>query len=106
MRFLANENFPGDTVEALRQQGNNVSWIRTDAPGSTDIDVLAFAQSEERIILTFDKDFGELAFHSGLPASSGVILFRLRMVFTSASHSNCCRCPIEPFRLGWALQCS
>lgn len=30
MRFLANENFPFDAVEALRQNGHNVTWIRTD----------------------------------------------------------------------------
>jgi len=30
-------------------------------------------------VLTFDKDFGELAWHAGLPASSGVMLFRLPM---------------------------
>jgi hypothetical protein len=31
------------------------------------------------VLLTFDKDFGELAWHVGLPASSGVVLFRLPM---------------------------
>lgn len=36
------------------------------------------AQAESRIIVTFDKDFGELAFRSGLPATSGVILFRVQ----------------------------
>jgi hypothetical protein len=35
------------------------------------------AQRENRVILTFDKDFGELAFRAGLPASSGIILFRI-----------------------------
>lgn len=79
MRFLANENFPSDAVEALRQQGYDVTWIRTDAPGSSDTVVLAMAQAENRILLTFDKDFGELAFRSGLPANSGIVLFRLRM---------------------------
>jgi len=34
---------------------------------------------EGRILLTFDKDFGELAWRAGLPASSGIILFRLPM---------------------------
>jgi hypothetical protein len=28
-------------------------------------------------LLTFDKDFGELAFRAGLPASSGIVLFRI-----------------------------
>jgi predicted nuclease of predicted toxin-antitoxin system len=39
--------------------------------------VLARAQAEDRVLLTFDKDFGELAFKSGLPATCGVVLFRL-----------------------------
>ncbi|MBD0300784.1 MAG: DUF5615 family PIN-like protein [Tolypothrix sp. T3-bin4] len=78
MRFLANENFPGDAVEALRNQGHDVTWIRTDAPGIADAEVLNQAQSEERILLTFDKDFGELAFHSHLPATCGIILFRIK----------------------------
>jgi predicted nuclease of predicted toxin-antitoxin system len=77
VHFLANENFPGDAVAALRERGHDVAWVRTEAPGSTDHDVLARAQAEARILLTFDKDFGELAFRIGLPASSGVILFRI-----------------------------
>lgn len=77
MRLLANENFPGDAVEALRQRGHDVAWIRTDAPGSTDAQILERAQAESRIVVTFDKDFGELAFRSRLPASSGIILFRI-----------------------------
>jgi predicted nuclease of predicted toxin-antitoxin system len=35
------------------------------------------AQSELRLVITQDKDFGELAFRQGLPAECGVILFRL-----------------------------
>lgn len=75
MRLLANENFPGDAVDALRAQGHDVAWIRLDAPGSSDREVLARAQNENRILITFDKDFGELALKEGLPAASGVILF-------------------------------
>ena len=77
MRILANENFPLDAVEALRANGHDVAWIREDARGSLDEQVLARAQSEERVLVTFDKDFGELAFRSKLPAASGVILFRI-----------------------------
>lgn len=80
MRFLADENFLGDAVLALQQQGHDVVWIRIDAPGSSDQQVLARAQVEQRIILTFDKDFGELAFRFGLPATSGIILFRLPLL--------------------------
>lgn len=52
-------------------------WIREVDPGSSDESVLARAQTENRILITFDKDFGELVFHRGLSASSGIILFRI-----------------------------
>jgi predicted nuclease of predicted toxin-antitoxin system len=78
MRFLANENFPLDAVEALRQNGHDVVWIRVESPGISDPEVLSRAQAENRILLTFDKDFGELAFRSRLPASVGIILFRIK----------------------------
>ena len=47
-------------------------------PGSTDEQVLARAEAERRVLVTADKDFGELAFRSRLPAASGIILLRLR----------------------------
>jgi len=34
MRFLANENFPGDAVAALKAAGHDIVWVRTVAPGS------------------------------------------------------------------------
>jgi predicted nuclease of predicted toxin-antitoxin system len=76
MRFLADENFPGAAVAALQAAGNEVVWIRTAAPGSSDRGVLAWAAREKRILLTFDKDFGELAQASRLPAGCGIILIR------------------------------
>ena len=77
MRILANENFPGEAVAALRQRGHDVAWVRTDAPGSSDWRVLQRAEAEDCVLLTFDKDFGELAFRAELPASCGIILFRI-----------------------------
>ena len=84
MRILANENFPEDAVVALRKAGHDVAWIRTEAPGSSDREVLRRAQTEGRVLITFDKDFGELAFRAGLPASSGIVLFRISAL--SSSH--------------------
>ena len=83
MRFLANENFPGAAIAALRAAGNDVVWVRTAAPGSTDPEVLAWAARDERILLAFDKDFGELAKASALPATCGIILFRVPMPRTN-----------------------
>jgi hypothetical protein len=51
--------------------------MHEDAPGTPDREVLARAQREGRALVTFDKDFGELAFRVGLAASAGVILFRI-----------------------------
>src|SRR5438445_11654264 len=84
MQFLANENFPLDVVEAVRNLGHDVTWIRTDAPGSKDRDILKRAMSEQRILLTFDKDFGDLAFQFGLPAICGIVLFRLQASSSAA----------------------
>jgi predicted nuclease of predicted toxin-antitoxin system len=78
MRFLADENFPSGAVAALRTNGHDVIWIRTTSPGISDPEVLKLAQAEDRILLTFDKDFGELAFVTELPAISGIILFRIQ----------------------------
>jgi predicted nuclease of predicted toxin-antitoxin system len=78
MRLLANENFPLDAVERLRRGGVDVAWIREIGPGMKDEQVLAMAVTESRILVTFDKDFGELAFKSKLPAHCGIVLFRIR----------------------------
>ena len=77
MRLLANENFPGAAVAALADAGHDVAWIRTEAPGMKDVDVLAWAAREDRILVTFDQDFRELARQFGLPPRCGIILFRI-----------------------------
>lgn len=79
MRFLANENFPYDAISALRETGHDVAWVRTDNPGSSDEDVLRRSNEEKRILLTFDKDFGELAFRERLSSECGIALFRIPM---------------------------
>lgn len=80
MRILADENFPRIAVEELRSRGHDVIWVCDELRGSSDKMLLDFAQMEGRVVITFDKDFGELAFRHGLPASCGVMLFRLTPV--------------------------
>jgi predicted nuclease of predicted toxin-antitoxin system len=77
MRLCANENLPEDCVLRLRQNGHDVLWIREAAPGSADVDVLTRAHAENRLLITFDKDFGELVFRRGAKASHGIVLFRI-----------------------------
>jgi hypothetical protein len=88
MRLLANENFPGEAVEALRARGHDVLWVRTDFPGSPDREVLARALAETRVLITFDKDFGELALRSKPRVATGIVLYLLnhpRMLLRSPS---------------------
>jgi predicted nuclease of predicted toxin-antitoxin system len=80
MRFLANENCPRTTVDAIRMAGHEVAWVRDEAPGATDDAVLARARGQGRVLLTFDKDFGELVMRRGLDASCGVVLLRLPLL--------------------------
>jgi hypothetical protein len=79
MRFLANENVPGPLIQALINAGCDVAWVRTISPGIPDGDVLALAARENRVLVTFDKDFGEIARGADLPATCGVVLFRMPM---------------------------
>ena len=48
-----------------------------ECPGVADEEVAALCAEHQRILLTFDKDFGELIFRHGLPAGAGVVLFRI-----------------------------
>jgi ABC-type lipoprotein export system ATPase subunit len=54
---------PDDVIRALRADSLDVAWIRELSPGIDDETVLARAQAENRVLLTFDKDFGELVRH-------------------------------------------
>ncbi|HRO38463.1 MAG TPA: DUF5615 family PIN-like protein [Flavobacteriales bacterium] len=78
MRFLANENFPDPSITLLRDDGHDVLSIRQQAPGSPDPHVIAMAQAEGRIILTFDKDYGELIFKHAMESPPAVIFLRYR----------------------------
>jgi len=78
MKLLADENIPSSVIRALVNGGYDIVWIRTEAPGISDVDVMRYACRENRIILTYDKDFGELVVKDNLCPPAGIILFRLR----------------------------
>ncbi|HVA45165.1 MAG TPA: DUF5615 family PIN-like protein [Pirellulales bacterium] len=79
--FLADENVPQEVVDAARQAGHDLKWIKELQPGVDDDTVLRTSMAENRVLLTFDKDFGEMAFRQGKSATCGVILFRPRVHF-------------------------
>jgi predicted nuclease of predicted toxin-antitoxin system len=78
MQLLANENFPLVSVHLLRQEKYDIAAITEESPGIEDSEVLARAVDEQRIILTFDGDYGELIYRLRLPAPTGVIYLRFR----------------------------
>lgn len=77
MRIVANENVSATVIQTLRDRGHDVLSVKESLRGEKDSAVLARAQAEQRLVVTHDKDFGELAFRAGLPAECGVILIRL-----------------------------
>ncbi len=77
MTFMADENFPRPALAALRNAGWEVFSVAEECPGISDEQVAALCSESQRVLLTFDKDFGELVFRRGLSAGSGVVLFRL-----------------------------
>lgn len=78
-KYLANENVSQDAVTAARRAGHEMAWIKEISPGANDDSVLARSVAEQRVLVTFDKDFGEMTFRRGKAASSGIILMRPRL---------------------------
>jgi predicted nuclease of predicted toxin-antitoxin system len=76
MRFLANENFPIASVRELREQGHDVVAVLEVEAGAKDPIVLGRAARESRILLTFDRDYGELIYRRNLPSPQGLVYLR------------------------------
>ena len=76
MRLLADENFSKLAVEAARAAGHDVSWFGEESPSIGDRDVLAAAIAGGRVIVTLDKDFGELLFAAAAAPPPGVLFLR------------------------------
>lgn len=76
MNLLADEGVDHPIVEQLRQEGHTVFYIAEMEPGIDDNVILAKANTSHALLITIDKDFGELVFRQGL-VHAGVILVRL-----------------------------
>ena len=77
MKLLANENFPYKSIYYLRARGYDVLSIGIDNPSIKDSEIMTIAINEERTILTFDRDYGELIFRYDYKPEKGVIYLRL-----------------------------
>ena len=77
MRFLADAGVARRVIDWLREHGHDAVHLREEhLERLPDSEVFAKASAENRILLTFDLDFGEIVALSSSPAAS-VIMFRL-----------------------------
>jgi predicted nuclease of predicted toxin-antitoxin system len=70
VKCLADECCDALVVAGLRQYGHDVLFVPEVARGAHDETVLSRAAADARIVLTEDKDFGELVVRLGLPATA------------------------------------
>ena len=75
-RPLADENIPAGAIDAFRDAGCDVLSIREIAPGIADAEVLRLAVNQSRLLVTFDRDYGELIFRQGFEPPPSIIYFR------------------------------
>src|SRR5689334_13543289 len=76
MNIVADEGVDRPIVERLRLDGHTVIYIAEFAPSVSDEEVLRLANDQTAVLLTIDKDFGELVFRLRRVAN-GVVLVRL-----------------------------
>ncbi len=77
LRFLIDESADVRVACYLRSLGHDVSIVATDyTPSLKDAAILAIALQEQRVLITFDRDFGELVFVHGHRHAGG-LYFRL-----------------------------
>ena len=77
MRILADENMPRQAIALLREAGHDVRWVVETDLSAPDINLLELANREERTLITYDTDFGELIHKAGMTSANGIILFRI-----------------------------
>lgn len=75
MKFVADENVEKAVIEELRRSGHDIVAVRDVLRGAADDVVLQFANTEDRILLTNDTDFGQMVFQLRL-ATRGIVLIR------------------------------
>jgi predicted nuclease of predicted toxin-antitoxin system len=76
MNLLADEGVDRAIVERLRHEGHDVLYVAELSPGITDEDVLRTANDRAALLMTADKDFGELVFRLNR-VHAGIVLLRL-----------------------------
>jgi predicted nuclease of predicted toxin-antitoxin system len=89
MNFVADESVDGPIVSGLRQDEHNVFYIAESSQGLSDDEVLNEANVRAAVLVTSDKDFGEMVFRLGR-VHAGVILIRLHGLSLEAKTALVC----------------
>ena len=76
--FIADENMPRNVIKFLRMQGFEVISVFETMRGVKDTEILSYAVEHKLIIITFDRDFGDLIFRDNSIKPIGVVLFRFK----------------------------
>jgi predicted nuclease of predicted toxin-antitoxin system len=102
VRWLADECVAASLVAFLRSNDHNVLYVAEAAAGFSDAEVIALALSENRLLLTEDKDFGDLVFRRER-AVPGVVLMRVGpenpALKAAYWHGSCCSKVLEEFMI-------
>lgn len=77
MRFLLDAHVPTDVATALLESGHDVARSAFVLPDALDETILALAVAEQRILITWDRDYSELVFYRRAPAPPAIIYIRL-----------------------------
>ncbi len=83
MRFLIDENLSSSVKAWFESMGFDVIHARDVAPGTSDSEWISRSAGEARIVVTLDKDFGELAFTAN-QRPRGIILIRIKPMDVSS----------------------
>ncbi len=77
MRWLADENISGQAIRLLRDAGFEVLSVAEQRPGVPDENVIAWAREQQAILLSFDRDHGDLIFQRKVLPPPAVVYLRL-----------------------------
>jgi predicted nuclease of predicted toxin-antitoxin system len=75
IQLIADENIPKETLGILKKQGVDIISVTDFAFGLSDEEILDLARKNRKIIVTFDKDFGQLIFKENMK-TNGLLLLR------------------------------
>ncbi len=76
LRFIVDVGVSKKVEQYLRDTGCDVTAVREVNPRASDSEMLKLAVEDSRIVMTMDKDFGELVYRLG-KAHAGVLVLRM-----------------------------